>query len=565
MPSGASNSPLIRTRFAPSPSGHLHVGGARTALFCWAYAKGKASGGTGKFMLRIEDTDQKRSSEAASLGFLEDLKWLGILWDEGPALDGIGGGDKGPYFQSERLEIYNRYLDQLLREGKAYRAFDTTDELKAMRDKAMAGKRNPRYDRSALRLSKETVEQYVNEGRPHVIRLRLPDGFGSVTVHDEVRGDVTINESELDDFVIRKADGYPTYHFAVVVDDELMGVTHVIRAQEHLSNTHKHVLLQRALGFRTPVYAHVSIITNPDGSKMSKRDKDKTLRAEVKKRTLAASPTNAAGAPVVAPDRWFWWLADKDHQLELDEAERLASGLGVHLPEINVDDFRRNGYLPEVMINYLALLGWNPGGDVEKFDVEFLKERFNFDRVIKTPAKFDREKLLSFNADAIQAMSVSDLAGRLEAHAARYHPAWHGKMEGKWELFARANQKRAKTLEAPFQSDRFFVLDDDDVSLTAYADDARKTLTTGSPSGIEHLKAVRPILRDVSVWDVPSMEIAVKNYAQSHAAGKMGVVAQPLRIAVSGGMVSPAIFDTLEVLGKQSTLKRIDRAIAAIG
>jgi glutamyl-tRNA synthetase len=331
-------------------------------------------------------------------------------------------------------------------------------------------------------------------------------------------------------------------------------------------------LLQRALDFRTPVYAHVSLITNPDGSKMSKRDKDKALRAVVKTRKLSESPRTPCiaiqgrqeNAPVIAPERWQWWLADNDHQLELDEAERLASALGVHLPEINVDDFRRNGYLPEVMVNYLALLGWNPGGGdaaSEKFDLEFLRERFDFDRVIKTPAKFDREKLLSFNADAIQALPLDELAARLEAHAARFHPDWPAKLTGKWGMFARANQKRAKTLEAPFVTDRFFVLNDDDESLTGYAEDARKTLA----AGVKHLLAVRPILTTVNPWDVPTMEIAVKDYAQRHAAGKIGVVAQPLRIAVTGGTVSPAIFDTLEVLGKESTLVRIDRAIAAVG
>jgi glutamyl/glutaminyl-tRNA synthetase len=566
MSTTVHDSRIVRTRFAPSPSGHLHVGGARTALFCWAYAKGRASGagGAGKFMLRIEDTDQKRSSEAASLGFLEDLKWLGILWDEGPMLEGIGGGDSGPYFQSERLEIYNRHLDQLLHDGKAYRAFDTTDELKAMREKAMAEKRNPRYDRAALQLAPETVEQFLKEGRPHVIRFKLPDGFGSVTVHDQVRGDVTVNESELDDFVIRKADGYPTYHFAVVVDDELMGVTHVIRAQEHLNNTHKHVLLQRAMGFRTPVYAHVSIITNPDGSKMSKRDKDKAIRAAVKQANAQSPPVDANGKPVITPDKWTWWLADKEHQLDLADAQRLATAMNVHLPEINVDDFRRNGYLPEVMLSYLALLGWSPGQDIEKFDAEFLKERFDFDRVIKTPAKFDREKLLSFNSDAMQAMPVADLAAKLEAHAARYHPDWHKKLAGKWALFARAHQKRAKTLEAPFQSDQFFLLEDDAPALIAFADDAKKALTSGTPSGVEHLKGVRPILGSLREWTVADMEVAVKGYAQAHAAGKVGNVAQPLRIAVSGCMVSPAIFDTLAVLGKHSTLARIDRTIAAI-
>src|SRR5690606_30138318 len=221
----SSNAP-VRTRFAPSPSGHLHVGGARTALFCWAYARKHG----GKFMLRIEDTDAKRSSDAASMAFLEDLKWLGIDWDEGPEYDGCGGGAHGPYFQSQRLDIYNRYIEQLIAEGKAYRAFETPEELDAQRQQARAEKRNYKYDRAALKLSPETVQRYLDEGRPHVVRFKLPD-FETVTIHDEVRGDVTVTRNELDDFVIRKADGYPTYHFAVVVDDELMGVTHIIRAQ----------------------------------------------------------------------------------------------------------------------------------------------------------------------------------------------------------------------------------------------------------------------------------------------------------------------------------------------
>lgn len=565
----ASIDRVIRTRFAPSPSGHLHVGGARTALFCWAYAKGQAAkrGVNGTFMLRIEDTDQKRSSEAASLGFLEDLKWLGILWDEGPVLDGVGGGDAGPYFQSERLDIYNHYIDQLLREGKAYEAYDSADELKAMRDKAAAEKRNFRYLFAEQHADASKIARHKSEGRAPDIRLKLPTGFGSVTVRDHVRGDVVVNESELDDFVIRKADGFPTYHFAVVVDDELMGVTHVIRAQEHLNNTHKHQLLQDALGFRRPEYAHVSIITNPDGSKMSKRDKDKALRAEVKKRppnTLASSPLDQHGTSVIASERWVWWLADKDHQLDLDEAERLAAILGVHLPEINVDDFRRNGYLPEVMINYLALLGWNPGGGdaaSEKFDIEFLRQRFDFDRVIKTPAKFDREKLLSFNADAIQGLPTKELAARLKAHAQRYHPEWTAKFsDHQWEAFANANRKRAKTLEAPFVTDRFFVVRDDDPSLTSYTDDARKALVAGA----DHLRALQPILAGIQTWDIPTLESAVKTYAETHAAGKMGVVAQPLRIAVTGGTVSPAIFDTLAILGRASTLARIERCTAAI-
>jgi glutamyl/glutaminyl-tRNA synthetase len=563
MSDSAPNPAIIRTRFAPSPSGHLHVGGARTALFCWAYAKGRASGGAGKFMLRIEDTDQKRSSDSASMAFLEDLKWLGITWDEGPEYEGLGGGAAGPYFQSQRLEIYNRYIEQLLKEGKAYRAFETAEELQAARERAKAEKRSSRYDRASLRLPPETIERYLKEGRPHVVRFKLPDVLKSVTVHDEVRGDVTVNESELDDLVIRKADGYPTYHFAVVVDDELMGVTHVIRAMEHLNNTHKHVLLQDALEFRRPVYAHISLITNPDGSKMSKRDKDKAIRAAVVRKALTSSPKDEHGEPLIDGPTWEWWLSDKEHQLDLGNAERLANALSVHLPEINVDDFRRAGYLPDVLVNYLALLGWSPGEDIEKFDVKFLMERFGFDRVIRTPAKFDREKLQAFNNDAIQAMPPEEFGRRLREHCQRYHPEFLQKMSAEqFALFARANQARSKTLESQLPSSRFFIIGDDEI-VYEQSKSVNDALAKGSPCGYEHLESLRSILAEVEPWTIERTEAAVKKYADACAEGKLGKVAQPLRIAVSGSTVSPAIFDTLAILGKQSTLNRIDRCLAS--
>lgn len=552
---------IVRTRFAPSPSGHLHVGGARTALFCWAYAKGR----DGKFILRIEDTDQKRSSDAASMAFLEDLKWLGIEWDEGPAFEGCGGGPFGPYHQSERLDIYNRHFEQLIAQGTAYRAFETPQELDAAREKARAEKRPYRYDRASLELPAQTIHRYVAEGRPHVVRFRLPDDLQTVTVHDEVRGEVTVTRNELDDFVIRKADGYPTYHFAVVVDDELMGVTHVIRAQEHLNNTPKHVLLQDALGFRRPAYAHISLINNPDGSKMSKRDKDKALRAAVKQRALQGPPIGPGGTPIIAPETWQWWLAEKDHQLDLLDAERFADALGVSLPEVNVDDFRRHGYLPGVLVNYLALLGWSPGGDIEKFDAQFLIERFDFDRVVKTAAKFDREKLLAFNLDALQAMPREEFVRLFREHCREFHPEFLTKLSPEtFEMLARANHERSKTLEDPIKSCRFFVLDDDEIvyEQSKAVTEALSGGIKGDPNGYAHLEALLPILRGLSDWNVPTIEHAVKQYAEEHAEGKLGKVAQPLRIAVSGGVVSPAIFDTLAILGKDSVINRIMRCLA---
>ncbi len=450
----------VVTRFAPSPSGHLHVGGARTALFCWAYARGRG----GRFILRIEDTDRKRSSDAAALEFLQDLKWLGIEWDEGPTFDGLGGGPNGPYFQSERLDIYHRVIDQLLQSGAAYRAFETPEELEVARAEARAQNRTFRYERAAGDLDEATIERYLREGRPYVVRLRVPQDI-TISFRDEVLGEVQTPAGELDDFIILKADGYPVYHFAVVVDDELMGVTHVIRGQEHVNNTARHVLLQDALGFRRPVYAHVSTITNPNRSKMSKRDKDKALRAAVRERRLEEPPTRPGSTePAVAREHWSWWLSDSDHQLEHDAAIELAEALQIDLPEINVDDFRRSGYLPEVLVNYLALLGWSPGENLEKFAAHVLIERFDLDRLIKSSATFDREKLLAFNLDFMQTMSTEEFRERFRRHCGEFHPEFLERLSPEnFDRLADANHDRSKTLEDPIRSSLFFIIEDDAV------------------------------------------------------------------------------------------------------
>jgi len=540
----------IRTRFAPSPSGHLHVGGARTALFCWCYARARA----GKFILRIEDTDQKRSSDAASMAFLDDLKWLGIDWDEGPEYHGCGGGDRGPYYQSRRLDTYRDSIDRLLASGCAYRAFETPEQLDAARADARANKRPYLYDRAALNLDQPTVKRYLDQGRPHVIRFKVPRGR-DVLVNDLVLGEVRAPTDEMDDFVILKTDGYPTYHFAVVVDDELMAVTHVIRGQEHLNNTPKHVLLQDALGFRRPAYAHISLIFNPDGSKMSKRDRDDALRRAVRERGIQTSDS-------VDQETWRWWLDRRDHQLDLDTANRLAEELSVALPEINVDDFRRAGYLPDVMVNYLALLGWSPGGDVEKFDRRFLLERFDLDRIIKSPAKFDRDKLLAFNLDALQALSPDAFHDLLRDHARRYHPEFLEKFdEPKFRLLAECNHARSKTLEDPFRSCMFLIIADDEIEYPR-SKALRKALVKGEPNGFDRLRAVRPLLDELHDWSVQTLQQSVTAWADHHAQGNLGKIAQPLRIAVTGGPVSPAIFETLALLGRESVLNRIDRCLA---
>lgn len=539
------------TRFAPSPSGHLHVGGARTALFCWAFAKGRG----GKFILRIEDTDQKRSSEAASIGFARDLLWLGIDWDEGPVLDGCGGGEHGPYFQAQRLGIYNRYLDQLIAAGHAYFAFDTPQELAALREEAKARNVPFRYTGEAARgRSKEETESLLRAGVPAVVRFHTPPH--AITINDEILGTAVIPAGETDDFVIRKADGFPTYHFAVVIDDQLMGVTHVLRAQEHFNNSAKHIVLQDALGFRRPTYGHLPLIFNPDGSKMSKRDKDKVLRKAVAEKGVKTPPPGTVDQPTFDA-----WLKDKNAQLELEVASKLAEILGVALPEINVDDFRRSGYLPDVICNFLSLNGWSPGGDVEKFDNEFLKGHFALDRVVKTPAKFDRSKLLAFNLHAITSLTPEAYAEKSRAHGLAFHADFMKRLTPDQFLsLCAASQQRSKTLDDLFRSNGFITVADDALVWDAKA--VAKVLGGGTPTGCDHLKAVRTILASCADWTPHAMETAIKAYAEASAGGNLGQVAQPIRVALCGGTVSPPIFDTLAILGRESSMKRIDRCLA---
>ena len=508
--------------------------------------------------MRIEDTDQKRSSDAASLGFLKDLKWLGIDWNEGPEFDGCGGGDRGPYFQSERLEIYNAHLQRLLESGSAYYAFETTEDLDTKRSAAKAKGVAYRYDRTeSVNRTKQEVAELLASGRSAVIRFRTPEG--PITIQDAILGQATLPAGEVDDFVLRKADGFPTYHFAVVVDDELMGVTHVLRAQEHFNNTAKHMVLQDSLGFRRPTYGHLPLIFNPDGSKMSKRDKDKMLRKAVTERKISQPPTNT-----VSQEEFSAWLAGKNVQLEHAQADRLAAALQVVLPEINVDDFRRSGYLPEVMCNFLALNGWSPGENREKFDNAFLAQAFDLSRVVKTPAKFDRVKLLSFNCDAITGMPRDEFVNRVRNHGHAYHSDFMRKLSAEqFDTLAAASHERSKTLDDLFRLNRFLVTDDQAVCFDSKA--AEKNLQGAEPNGLSHLRALRGVLSEVKAWDAPSLEGAIKAFAEAHTAGQLGKVAQPLRVAVSGTTVSPPIFDTLVILGRGSTLARVDRALQMFG
>lgn len=590
-----SDRPVI-TRFAPSPTGHLHIGGARTALFCWAFARKHG----GRFLLRIEDTDQARSSEDAARGILEDLAWLGIGWDDGPVwadrlsepiVQGSGqavgsesrparcGGDDrrvGPYYQSQRRDIYQREFARLLEAGLAYPAFETPDQLSAMRATAEAEKKTFTYRQRADHDHGASLARMQSE--PHVLRLKMPGE--AITVHDQVLGDVTFPAEELDDFVIRKADGFPTYHFAVVVDDELMGVTHVLRGQEHLNNTPRHVALQRALGFATPVYAHMPLIFNLDATKMSKRDKDKAAKKAVRDAGIqtVASLVERLSPPSRQRERAALrslsdadlqtWLKDKQRQLGREQVGAVAAALGLRLPEIDVEDFRAAGYLPEVLCNFIALLGWNPGEknsdgtDLERFDRVFLASKFDTDRIDKTNSRFDREKLLAFNADTIQHTLSDDLfAGLWLTWAERFDAdlaAWAKAGPARWLIAARAARPRTKTLSDAREAIGFALVPDEAVAFDEKA--VAKVLRKGEPLGIAVLEEVGKVLASVDPWTPESIDAVLHSFAAERALG-MGRVAQPLRVAVTGGSISPGLGETLALVGREGAMRRVARCL----
>ncbi|NUQ53093.1 MAG: glutamate--tRNA ligase [Phycisphaerales bacterium] len=566
------------TRFAPSPTGHLHIGGARSALFCWAYAKRMG----GRFMLRIEDTDAARSSDESARGIMEDLAWLGIEWDDGPSLTtrggrviGAGARDVGGYFQARRVPIYNRFIEQLVKNGRAYPAFESNEEIEGQRKAAVAAKQTYRYPRPSeiefgvFNAGLEARWARASAGEPHVIRFAAPRE--EIVVPDQVLGDVKIAAGELDDFVIRKADGFPTYHFAVVIDDQTMGVTHVMRAQEHLANTPRHVALQRALrdektgeAFRTPSYAHMPLIFNMDGSKMSKRDKAKFARKAAKDAIAkdAAAKGRIVGGTGLPEKTITDFLAAETDAVEI--AEKVGRFMNLTLPEVEVHDFRANGYIPEAIVNFLALLGWNPGmkmadgKDLEKFDMKFIAEHFSIERIGRTNAKFDRAKLLSFNGDAIGAMSDAEFAGRWRAWCEEFEPEFAKSVPPSgWETLGRAVKARAKTLRDGVKASAFLMLDDNSYPFDQAA--VAKNLTASDGAGLKMVRMVRDRLADVEPFEAGIIHSILEQLAQQ--SGGMGAVAQPIRVALTGSAVSPPLGETLAVLGKARTLARLDRCL----
>lgn len=541
-----SNPTQVVTRFAPSPTGYLHVGGARTALFSWLLARHFG----GKFLLRIEDTDLARSTEEATVQLLEDLRWLYLNWDNEQLV-----------FQSKRLDIYNRIIDDLISRGMAYKAFETPAELDALRKEAEKQKRSYVYRRPTL--TPEQVREFESQGRPHVVRFAMP--VKEYSFEDQILGKIDLPANQVQDFVIRKADGMPTFHFAVVVDDEEMGVTHVIRGQEHTLNSFLHIALQDALGYRRPTYGHLPVILNKDdGKKMGKRDRDKKIRTQTQNwmKNTKKTAADLAAATGIAATRLEEWIGDSQKQLDLGEQKQVMSVVGLKesdLPEILVHDFRKNGYLPESLLNFLALLGWNPGGDRERMSMEELVQLFSLEGINKSGARFDREKLLAFNTEAAANSSPQRLVKAMRDYLS-VNPQSPLSQASDEQLIQILQMKTGfRVLRDVDEASRFLFFTDEQISYDPQA--VEKVLRKQNGGAI--LNEIKPRLEAIADWKVELIEKAIEAYCQEKQLG-LGRVAQPIRVAVSGGTISPPIFQSLEFLGKDHTLNRINRCIAVI-
>ena len=536
------------TRFAPSPTGYLHVGGARTALFNWLYARHTG----GRFLLRIEDTDLARSTEDATRQLLEDLRWLGLTWDNTELV-----------YQSKRLDLYNRLIDQLIDQGKAYPAWETTDELDAMRKQAERAKRPFLYRRRQY--MPDELQRFADEGRTPVVRFAMP--VQEYRFHDVTLGkDVVQSPHEVQDFVIRKGDGMPTYHFGVVVDDAEMGVTHILRGLEHLLNTVNHIALQDALGYPRPTYAHLSVMLNPETSqKLSKRDRDGRIRRKTQDliRSTKTSPAQVAQAAGVDAARLTRWLENDKQQLDLSEQPKVMKVVGLKpadLPEIMINDFRRSGYTPEVLLNFLALQGWSAGGDLEQMSVEKMVELFDLDRINPSNPKFNRDKLKSFSTD-FYAAAAPDRTLRALRDFLTVNPASPLRDGTDEQLLAVLKMNTGfHILSEVDEKSRFLFTDDADITFDPVAVD--KVLLKTDRQGLAALQQVHDALARLPQWTHDPLEAAIKAVCEAMGVG-LGKVAQPVRVAISGTAVSPPLFDCLVFLGREATLARIDRCLLA--
>jgi glutamyl/glutaminyl-tRNA synthetase len=536
----------VVTRFAPSPTGYLHVGGARTALFNWLWAR--RTGGT--FILRIEDTDQKRNTPTATQQVMDDLKWLGIQWDEGPET----GGPNGPYLQSQRKDIYDKYIQKLLDEGKAYYCFETPEELDALRKEAEARKNALFYPRPEHFPTVEDAEKARAEDRPVTVRFAVPQE-NPIVVQDVVRGEITFAADEIGDFIILKSDGFPTYNFACVVDDRLMNVTHIIRGQEHLNNTPGQQALWLALFPDDPLpkYAHMSVTISDTGGKLSKRERPKALRDAMK-----ASPDidaeKLAESGNISKDELDTFIKGKTTP-DMPSIDAMAKYLGVSLPEINIVDFFKSGYLPETMVNFLALLGWNPGDNREIMPADELIQAFDLSRLTKSNSLFDRQKLIAFNTEHIKMLPEQKLLEHFKKYIKEIEsPVTSADDETLIRIIKLC--EGARTLADIERKCRFLFVDNDKIE---YDDKAVKKVLLKS-NGLENLATVRDRLVGMEELSEQAIEDMFRGLAEEKQVG-LGKIAQPLRVSICGTTISLPIFDSIQMLGRENTLKRIDNTL----
>jgi len=491
-------------------------------------------------VLRLEDTDVLRSSKESEEAICSDLQWLGLGWDEGPNV----GGPGAPYRQSQRLEIYRKNIDLMLQDGTAYYAWESSEELGVMREAAQGSAQGFRYRRQEY--SEDQIARYKAEGRTPVVRCSASPT--DIEFFDEVLGDVAIPASDLDDFIILKGDGYPTYHLAVVVDDHHMGVTHVLRAQEHLKNTARHLRLYELLGWSPPKHGHMPLIFSMEGGKMSKRDKAKTARSAA--RAAGHTPESLSLLTGLPQELLVRFMKKKDHGV--DTATAIAEKLGVELPEIDVRDFRQSGYLPEALVNFLSLLGWSPGDDREVMGWQETVDAFSLDRIVKTAAKFDREKLRWLNGVKLRELSVEELRDRV----VDYVENWGGNLKG-------VDASRVGELMALYRERGQTLRELDDAvgwvfsppSEYAPAKAIKKHLLKGD--SLERLSRIGDLLGALPEWSEGSVETSLSLFTDEECDGKMGKVAQPIRIALTGTPVSPSIYPTICCLSQSEVVARI--------
>jgi glutamyl-tRNA synthetase len=467
----------VKVRFAPSPTGYLHIGGARTALFNWLFARHNR----GVFVLRIEDTDRSRSTEEYIEAIIDGMKWLGLDWDE------------GPFRQTDRMEIYQRYVQRLLDEGKAYYCYCTPEELEERRQQAMKDSRGViKYDRRCLDLKNPP------SGRTPVVRFRMPDA-GQTIINDLIKGPVSYPNEQLDDLIIMRSDGTPTYNFVVVVDDVEMGITHVIRGDDHLNNTPKQIHIYQALGFEIPRFAHIPMILGPDKTRLSKRHGATSVQA-----------------------------------------------------------YRDTGYLPEALINYLVRLGWSHG-DQEIFTREELIEKFSLEGVVRTAAVFNPEKLLWLNSQYIMNTPTERLVDLTIPFLVKENLLEEDSMpERAWLAKAVESYKqRAKTLNELALSMRYYFTED-----VEFDEKAKNKFL--AEKYLPYLKDIKEGIEDMTEFTEESLEKLFHQVVERHQT-KLRHVAQPVRVALTGSTASPGIFEVIEIIGREKTLRRLQRAIEIAG